>query len=875
MKHAVIEDSNVEVMEFFNRVGRASKNEKQATISLNQMMYWWTRKPLVVGKAMALTSLFDRLSDVEQFLGLDSSKPYDHIPDTATFAKKLGVDPKTIGMLDPFAGSGNLMFPAVQLGLDVTASDYNPLAWLIEKCALEYPAKHGRNLHEDFVKYANKALEETKKAVGKYFQDSYLTYLWCWCIRCPYCSQRFPLTNHMYVVKTEKRKIGIRIIPKDKDFSTKIVNNISKEDGDKYTQKRGKAVCISCTNTIQYDVITKDITEHKDREIIAIQVQKKKGRDYIIPTEKDKKTYRDAVQHFKTKYDEFEKQNLIPKEEVLASHRKKNTLWNYGITTWDQYFDERQMLVLCTFMQNIKKTCDGIPDKSYRKVISAYLAFILAKRVDNAGFGVVWSSGREMPAHLLSMRRPSISYNFAESNPFEKISGSITNIIRSIYHAIEFTKRLHNVAICKNQSITKTSKKQYDVIITDPPYGDDVQYGELSEFFYVWIHKVLCQYYDLPTRIPLDEDYCESQGRFSSKEKAKKFFGAGLEKSFRAINARLKDDGLAVILFAHSSTETWNQFLAAIQEAKLRIVSSYAIHTEMSTNVIAQNKASFMSSIMVTCRKIIGESVQYFEDLIPEIDDGVKKILDGISEQRLLTLSITDLLVMVYGKVLEVSTQHTVLKSYAKDFAPDFEMLIKDARSTIIKQLVVKLLKKQPDIVGSRMAFYIINKVFNNGKVSADDALKIAQAYNTSLAELSSDGVITQNKGVARLQSLKQDMDYEPETIDPQNLHQQLCYLASHESDMAELLHHDNILENDLKPIVSLLLKNYNMKRNQGYNPTPDDSEEIQILTTMADHMGIAVEQDSHYRGKGARTKKARAKKSMGDENQSRLEKWK
>ncbi len=873
MKHAVIEDSNVEVMEFFNRVGRASKNEKQATISLNQMMCWWTRKPLVVGKAMVLASLFDKVSDAEQFLGLDSPKPYDHIPDTTMFTKKLGVDPKTISILDPFAGSGNLMFPAVQLGLDVTASDYNPLAWLIEKCALEHPAKHGRNLHEDFVKYANKALEETKKTVGRYFQDSYLTYLWCWCIRCPYCSQRFPLTNHMYVVKTEKRKIGIRIIPKDKDFSTEIVDNISKEDGDKYTQKRGKAVCISCTNTIQYDVITKDITEHKDREIIVIQVQKKKGRDYVIPTEKDKKTYRDAIQHFKTKYDEFEKENLIPHENI--HHDPRNPLKNYGITCWDQYFDERQMLVLCTFMKNIKKTCDGIPDEVYRKVIATYLSFILAKRIDHAGFGVIWDATRENPSPALSMRQPRLSYNFAESNPFEKIRGSISNTIKSVSKALKFTVRLQTPAVCENRSVTVACDKQYDLIITDPPYGDDVQYGELSEFFYVWAYRILSEYYDLPTRIPLDEDYCESRGRFSSKQKAKEFFGAGLKKSFRAINEKLKDDGLAVILFAHSSTEAWNQFLAAIQEARLRIVSSYAIHTEMSTNVIAQNKASFLSSIMVTCRKITGESVQYFEDLIPEIDDGVKKILDGISEQRLLTLSITDLLVMVYGKVLEVSTQHTVLKSYARDFTPDFEMLIKDARSTIIKQLVVKLLKKQPDIVGSRMAFYIINKVFNSGKVSADDALKIAQAYNTSLVELSREGVITQNKGVARLQSLKQDMYYEPEAIDPQNLHQQLCYLASHESDMAELLHHDNILENDLKPIVSLLLKNYNMKRNQGYNPTPDDNEEIRILTTMADHMGIAVEQDSHYRAKGARTKKARTRKSRGDERQSRLEKWK
>ena len=34
------------------------------------------------------------------------------------------------------------------------------------------------------------------------------------------------------------------------------------------------------------------------------------------------------------------------------------------------------------------------------------------------------------------------------------------------------------------ESVTSDSDKKYDVIITDPPYGDDVQYGELSEFFY-------------------------------------------------------------------------------------------------------------------------------------------------------------------------------------------------------------------------------------------------------------------------------------------------------------------------------------------------------------------------------------------------------
>lgn len=857
------------MLEFFNKVSMSAKKEKQATISLNRLMYWWTRKPTIVGRAILLTSLCDNLDTVKQFMGLESPKPYNYQPNSQNFLPKLK---HSIKILDPFGGSGNLVFPSIELGLDVTVSDYNPVAWLIEKGSLEFPAKYGSKLRDDFVKYANESLSETKKELGKYFDDSHLSYLWCWCIRCPYCSQRFPLLNHMYVVKTSKQKLGIKIIPKNQNFSIELVENISDDDGQKYTQKGGKAVCISCTNTIQRDTMTKDITKYKDREMIVIQIQSKQGREYEVATKKDKAQYCKAIQYFNTKLDEFEKNDLIPKEEILASHRKKHTLWNYGITTWDQYFDERQTLVLCTFIQNIKKVCENIQDKSYRKVICTYLAFVLAKRVDNAGFGVIWDSGSTKPVHLLTMRQPRISYNFAESNPFVKINGSILNIIHSIAKSIEFTQRLQTSAVCKNKSVTTKSNKQYDLIITDPPYGDDVQYGELSEFFYVWIYRVLSDYYDIPSRIPLDEDYCESQGRFADKKQAKKFFGAGLKKSFKAMNEKLKDDGLLVVLFAHSSTEAWNQFLVAIQESKFKIVSSYAIHTELATNPLARNKASFMSSIMVTCRKITEESIKFFEDLIPEIDDSVKRTLDEIPERRLLELPLTDLLIMVYGKVLEVSTQHTELKSHEKNFVPDFETLIKNARSAIIRYLLVKLLKKQPNIVGSRMSFYLINKIYHNDQIPADDVIKFAQAYNTSLDTLVKDGVIIQKNNTFHLKDLQRNTDYKADSIDPENLYQQLCYLASNQSEITDLLHHNNIQTDNLKPIVSLLLKNYSIKKNQGYPLTQNNIEENKILTNIASHMGITVEQIDYTKPK---TKKARTKKSMRDERQSRLGHWK
>ena len=44
-------------------------------------------------------------------------------------------------VIDPFAGGGAIPFEAMRLGCDVTASDLNPVSWLILKCTLDYPQR--------------------------------------------------------------------------------------------------------------------------------------------------------------------------------------------------------------------------------------------------------------------------------------------------------------------------------------------------------------------------------------------------------------------------------------------------------------------------------------------------------------------------------------------------------------------------------------------------------------------------------------------------------------------------------------------------------------------------------------------------------------
>jgi len=654
----------------------------------------------------------------------------------------------------------------------------------------------------------------------------------------------------MYIAKKTK-KVGIKIIPKNKDFTIEIIKNMSDNEGKKFTQKGGKAICISCKNSVDYKTITEDISKNKDREMIAIQIQKNKGRDYIVTTKEDKKLYQETVKYFELKKKEFERDELIPLENILPCQvrGKGNALWHYGIKHWNEYFDARQLLVLCTFLQEMKKICNRIKDEEYRLVIAIYLSSILAKRIDMSGFGVTWNTLAEEPENILALRRPSIALSFAESNPFEKSRGCFENIQKNILKGISFATRLEKPSKCNLQSVTVPSESKYDLILTDPPYGDDVQYGELSELFYVWIYRALKEYFpELPSRAPLDEDFCESWGRFGGQKLAVDFFAKGLKKSFVSMNDKLKDDGLLVVFFANSSTEAWNLFLESIRAAKFKVISSYAIHTESPTKVINTGKTTFVSSIVVVCRKILKPSEEYFEDIIPNIEDGIKQMIAQIPDEKLLSLPITDLLIMVYGKVLQVCTQHTTLKSYQKDFTPDFETLIKDARSYIMKELVTKLTGRSTNVVGPKMAFYLLNKIFQHGIIAGDDALKIAQTYGVKISQLEKENVVKKEKGILRLYFLnEQTMDYSPDSVDKNNLYQQLCYLgytvdSRGSGKIPGILSNDNFRTNDLKQIVSLLIKSYHLRRNKGETLDAKEQAELNLLETLADVMGVKRE---------------------------------
>ena len=858
----LIEIEDFEVLKLFEDISEEARVEKRSqfvTPPINKLLYWWTRKPLVVGRALALLStipapkdaekLGEVIAEVRRLLGLNSNeRAYKSYPDVKGYMRLLDFDPSSVVLMDPFAGQGNLMFEIAELGLKAVAMDYNPVAYILMKAILEYPKKYP-NLAEDVKKYGKELIERTKDEIGRFYERSgrkALNYIWCWCIRCPYCGQRVPLTNHMWLDRN--RKIGYWFRFRDKDFEVEI-RQLSEEEGNKFTQKGGSAICEKafggCGNTISYEHMTKDIAERKDKELIAVVVKSTKGKVFELPSEEDRKAFEEAVSYLKENWDKFLESDLIPTEGIKASHRREEPLWYYGIKKWYEIFTERQLLVMVTLLKNIREIVEEIEDKEYARVITTYLALMLCNHVNNNCVGNPWHAINLTSEHALTFRRPRVVYNFAELNPFEETRGSLPNILSGIIKGIEFVARgriRNNPDIKLGSALNPNDYPKVNIIITDPPYLDDVPYAEVSEFFYVWLYRALKEYYpELPPPIPIDEDLCVSWGRFGDLKLAKAFYINGMKKAFRNIYDALKDDGLLVVIFAHSSPEAWNMLLEILREAKFRITSSYVVHTESIANVLAKGKTSFMSSIVVACRKITEENEAYYESLIPQVESEIKKILDRIkSEDELLEIPITDLLIMTYGKVLEVLTQYTKIKSYDPNFKPDFEGLIKDARDLILRELVKKITGKSPKALGPETSFLLVAKIFYGGKLPSDEALKLSKAYGVKIDALRN--YLKRGKdGITLLSFREAKLPSKPEDVSRDNLYQQLLFLervASKSGVSAVktiLQRYDNFKPTEIERIVDLLLKSYAIKQNKGVKLSNKEKEEIEILKSMQD----------------------------------------
>ena len=102
-------------------------------------------------------------------------------------------------------------------------------------------------------------------------------------------------------------------------------------------------------------------------------------------------------------------------------------------------------------------------------------------------------------------------WDFADANPFSTSTGNWTSQVELIAKVIE---KLSSNANCGEVHQADASNTIYadggPVIVTDPPYYDNISYAELSDFFYVWLRPSAARYIPRPCSpvflVPIQEE---------------------------------------------------------------------------------------------------------------------------------------------------------------------------------------------------------------------------------------------------------------------------------------------------------------------------------------------------------------------------------
>ena len=137
-----------------------------------------------------------------------------------------------------------------------------------------------------------------------------------------------------------------------------------------------------------------------------------------------------------------------------------------------------------------------------------------------------------------------------------------------------------NSDIFQNDMRELSVENEFDAVITDPPYYDNIIYSELSDYFYVWQKVVLEQEYDCFTEKQTPR--VESIVTNPYLDKTAEDFEHEMGEALAVINRVLKSDGKLVFTYHHSDSESWGELLRSLCNNEFEVTATYPVNSDLN-----------------------------------------------------------------------------------------------------------------------------------------------------------------------------------------------------------------------------------------------------------------------------------------------------
>ena len=579
---------------------------------------WWAKRLGSVFRGIVLGCLLPRDADLQ--------KAFYESPDFPG-----------VTVFDPFLGSGTTVGEAHKLGCTALGRDINPVACESVRVALG-PLDR---------KQLTVAFEQLSETVGQRIRELYrspddtgrprdvLYFFWVKQAICPHCEAAVDLFTSRIFARNAypDRKPQVHVC--------------CPQCGDIFAahNRDAQASCPSCELTFDPHqgtaAGTKARCSHCEQDfVIAAAVRAQQGppphrlyaklllfpdgsKRYLPATETDHQAYRESRRLLQA--EESRGAIRLPTTSLCDGYNTRQAI-GYNYRCWRDFFNDRQLLALGWLQAAISE----LPHPSSRDALFALCSGVLEFNNLFASYkGEGTGAVRHMFSHhILKPERMPIEANVWGT---PKSSGSFRNLFSSrLLRAIDYRSEPFETKLrgegkaytgcaafsgcladhwptdggyepraihlsCGSSDDTELADGSIDLVITDPPFFDNVHYSELADFFQAWQSLYPRGFVTAaPTTRHPHEVQDTDAGQFAAK----------LGGVFAECRRVLKDDGLLVFTYHHSRPEGWSSLAQAIYGAGFSVVQAHPVKAEMSVATPkSQAKEPIQLDVIFVCQK--------------------------------------------------------------------------------------------------------------------------------------------------------------------------------------------------------------------------------------------------------------------------------
>jgi adenine-specific DNA methylase len=694
---------------------------------------------------------------------------------------------REITFCDPMSGGGSIPFEALRFGLTVHANELNPVASVILKATLDYPARFGPKLAEDIRKYGKSWCDKVRDQLEPFYPlssegENIFCYVWARTVACPSSGKPVPLSPHWWLRKGSE-PIAVNVIADSTSDHCRfeIVRGKSacaKVKPDSGTIKKGTAISPWTGDPIDGDYIkTEAQAGRMGHQLYAVGIKSDRKFTFRAPTTKDEEGNANAAARFSKDKARFNSLDLIPHEPRRAG-RADWACEIYGATQWCDTYTPRQLLATIeavTALDAAMQNAVGDIGVERAAAVRTYLAIALDKAADYNSLQVAWDTTRDKIAHAFSRHDLSMRWSFAEfdaarnltqwaceqiADAFEGISDLMVPLSKSFFgeSGLPPVERL-TFTTGPAQALNSVPSKAIRCITVDPPYYDNVNYAECSNYFYVWMKRTLGSSFGELFGSELanaDDEAIMNVARFKdmgrkAKELAIRDYENKMAACFAEMFRVLADDGVLTVMFTHKQIEAWDTLGSGLLRAGFQIDSSWPIHTESEVSLHQAKKNSAASTIMLVCRKREKSSEPiWWDDLKGKVRHTARQKATEFERQGIKGV---DLYISTFGPVLSIISENWPVLTSDTDPKTGDPLPLKPGEALDLAREEVVNLRKQGLLLGRSVEFdpftdwYLMAwDAFRAQEFPADEARKLALALGLDLEK----DVIKDKKLVAK-----------------------------------------------------------------------------------------------------------------------------